>query len=76
MKGNYIQEDPASVATPFGMVRPFDKLRDRRLTNRAQGSGSRRRKFRDFPNPQFVEPVETNPDVTPAFAPHPRPFDR
>ena len=37
-----------------------------RLTNRAQGA----HKFRDFPDPQFVEPVETNPEVTPAFAPH------
>ena len=24
-------------STPFDMVRPFDKLRDRRLTNRVQG---------------------------------------
>ena len=31
---------------------------------------------RDFPNPKFVEPVETNPEVTPAFAPTPRPFDK
>ena len=36
--------------------RPFDKLRDRRL--------------KDLP-PKFVELVETNPDVTSAFAPHP-----
>ena len=38
-----------------------------RLTNRAQGPGSRHREFRDFLNPQFVEPVEMNPVVTPAF---------
>ena len=29
-----------------------------------------------FPTPQFVELVETNPVVTSAFAPHPRPFDK
>ena len=29
---------------------------------------------RDFPNPKFVEPVETNPEVTPAFAPTPGPL--
>ena len=28
-----------------------------------------------LPNPQFVEPVETNPEVTSAFAPHLLPFD-
>ena len=38
-------------------------------------TGSRHRKLRDLPIPKFVEPVETNPDVTSAFAPHPRPFD-
>ena len=32
-------------------------------------------RLRDSPNPQFVEPVETNPEVTAAFAPHARPFD-
>ena len=42
--GDYIQEDPASVATPFDMVRPFGTLK----------------------TPQFVEPVETNPEWTPA----------
>ena len=41
--------------------RPFDKLRDHRL--------------KDLP-PKFVELVETNPEVTSAFAPHPRLFDR
>ena len=41
--------------------RPFDKLRDHRL--------------KDLP-PKFVELVETNPEVTSTFAPHPRPFDR
>ena len=30
-------------------------------------------KLRDFPNPKFVELVETNPEVTVAFAPHPGP---
>ena len=30
---------------------------------------------RGLPIPKFVELVETNPDVTSAFAPHPRPFD-
>ena len=39
--------------------RPFDKLRDRRL--------------KDFP-PQFVELVETNPEITSALAIHLRPF--
>ena len=29
---------------------------------------------RDFPNPKFVEPVETNPEVTAAFAPAPDPL--
>ena len=30
---------------------------------------------RTFPaSPQFVELVETNPDVTPAFTPYPRPL--
>ena len=34
-------------------------------------------RLKDLPrlSPQFVEPVETNPEVTAAFAPHPRPFD-
>ncbi len=30
----------------------------------------------DLPIPKFVELVETNPDVTSAFALHLRPFDR
>ena len=38
--GNYIQEDPVPVATPFGMVRPFD------LSTR-----SRHRKLGDLPHP-------------------------
>ena len=48
---------------PPPAFRPFDRLRDRRL--------------KDLPRlpPKFVEPVETNPEVTAAFAPHPRPFD-
>ena len=33
-------------------------------------AGSSRRKLRDLPIPKFVEPVETNPDVTSVFA-HP-----
>ena len=35
-----------SILRPFEMVRPFDKLRDRRLTNRAQGLGSWHRRIR------------------------------
>ena len=30
---------------------------------------------KDFPNPKFVELVETNPEGTPAV-PRPRPFDK
>ena len=31
-------------------------------------------RLRDLPIPKFVEPVETNPEVTSAFAPHPQLF--
>ena len=31
-------------------------------------------RLRDLPIPKFVEPVETNPDVTSTSAPHPRLF--
>ena len=51
--------------SPPPAFRPFDKLRDHKL--------------KDLPRlpPKFVEPVETNPEVTPTFAPLPalRPSD-
>ena len=56
--------DSPSCCPPPPAFRPFDKLRDRKLKT-----------FPAFP-PQFVEPVETNPEVTPTLAPDPRPFDR
>ena len=50
---------------------PFDRdstLRQARGPQVHQ-PGSRHRKLRDHPIPKFVEPVETNPAVTSAFAP-------
>ena len=56
--------DSLSRCPPPPAFRPFDKLRDRKLEHLPR-----------FP-PQFVELVETNPEVTPTLAPGPRPFDR
>ena len=78
-KGSDIQEDPAPVVALFGLsiLRHGSTGSPTGLrTTQAQGTaGSRLRKFRDVFIPQFVELVETNPDVTSALALHPRPFD-
>ena len=71
---HFVRNSPHFPFQPFDMIRPFDRLRGRRPTNQAQNTvGSRHHKFRVLPTPKFVEPVETNPEVTSAFAP--RPFD-
>ena len=65
-----------STFRSFDMVRPFDKLRDRRLTNRAQDTaGSRHRKLRDHrerirarPEPDPGERGEVNPRPARCFA--------
>ena len=53
----FIYFPPFDLSTLFDVVRPFDKLRDHKLTNRAQGPSSRLRKFRDLSISQFVEPA-------------------
>ena len=72
-----IQKGIGYERTPHPLRHPSTSSGHRRLTDRARDIAiSKHSKFKDLPIPKFVEPVETNPDVTSALAPHPDPLTR